>query len=253
MIQLVPLGSWCRTAHQTRTYAENRTGILAGTFPYDWMITSFDALRNTLNRDFDPNTILQPGRTSVSRFNSGVCENSGIIFHHAMGPNQLQKVAELAPGDKLPDSPESLSLMERSRNRFLHTHRRLDALKTQEGPLVFVRWQRSGHPDKAFPEVFEGETPDTLSSLIAAYLGHDDFYLGIVQTQIEGQAKDPVPNPIMTFEAEGRIISARLRERPGWNGDGTANFRGDEPSWTAFFDRAFETWGLLQPAESSRL
>lgn len=253
MIQFVSLGSWCRTAHQARSYAENREGIRAGSFPYDWTITSFNALCNTLQQEFMPDCVLQPGQVSVSRFNSGTCENSGIIFHHALGPMHLRKIANLNPGDMLPETPESLSLLEKSRDRFLHTYHNLELLKSGSEPLVFIRWKRRGHPDPEFPEAFENETPEALFRVLATYLGRENFYLLVVESQIQNGVRNVITDPIAAFQANERIITAKILERRGWNGDGSSRFQGDEPSWTILFDRALQTWGLMShlPAEDS--
>lgn len=243
MIRLVPLGAWCRTAHQTRVYAETREDVSAATLPYDWMITSFAALRRTLDPDFDPYSVLQPEHAGVSQFQSGICNTTGIIFHHAISPNQLQRIGTLAPGDILPDTEAAQQLVQSSRERFQHTYQTLNGLKSETGPLVFVRWQRFGHPDVEFSEAFEGETPETLSAAIAAFLGHDDFHLLVVQTE-RAPSGGVIANPVAAFETDARVITARIRERPGWNGRKSPNFRGDEPSWRTLFNRALDNWGL---------
>ena len=241
MIQLVSLGAWCRPAHQIRVYSETRENVQAGAFPFDWTITSFAALRRVLDPDFNPDDLLHPGHTRVSQFGSGVCTRSGVVFHHAMGKAQLQKLGALAPGDSLPDAPEALDLMRKSRERFLHTHKRLARLKTQPGPTVFVRWQRQGHPDAKFPEAFEEET---LWQAISGYLGHADFRLLIVGTEQHPNQPTPIAAPIAAFDRQDRIAIGRVRERPGWNGTGNDRFQGDEPSWAALFDKALDAWAI---------
>ncbi len=235
---MISLGAWCRPAHQIGCFAGKRPDVVGLKGPFDWTITSFEALRNCLAPGFDPNAVLEQGQVIASFARSGMCSQSKVIFHHEFEPAALAKLGSFDPGDVIPKSRRLKAIVKQTRGRFAHTFRTLSALKSEPNPVLFVRWQRHGSPDPIYPEAFEGETPDALVTAIEAFLGHDRFHvLSIVSEIIEGQ-RDPITDPITGFEENGRVLSYSIRERMGWNGDQENNFRGDELSWHAAFDHA---------------
>lgn len=116
-----------------------------------------------------------------------------------------------------------------------------DDAATSDG-LVFIRWQRGGHPDRQFPDAFEGESSEALAAIIERFLGHRRFGLLVVTTQTAPPEIREIADPIRKFETSGRIIESTILERKGWNGDLTDDFRGDEVSWTVLLDQAARVW-----------
>ena len=56
------------------------------------------------------------------------------------------------------------------------------------------------------------------------------FRLLFVET-MEIDEKSDLKDPILDYSVEDSICSCTLKERKGFNGDMTSNFRGDECSW----------------------
>ena len=240
--RLISLGAWCRPAYQLSAYADSRTGFEASAYPFDWTITSFRALSHCLDPGFSPESMLQPGNTRVSFAGSGMCDTSGLIFHHAISPEALSTLGAYAPGDRLPEIEGIRQVREASLSRFLHTFRRLQTLQQDSARLVFVRWQRAGHPDRRFATAFEGETEEALLSVIERFLGHDRFRLLIVRSQIKNGHVNEISEPVRDFRTNGAAISCNILERRGWNGDLTNSFKGDEHSWRTALDQALAVW-----------
>ncbi len=235
---MISLGAWCRPAYQIGCFAEKRSDVVGLKGPFDWTITSFRSLANCLEPGFDPTSVLDTGQVVASFAKSGMCTQSQMIFHHEMAPATMAELGSFDPGDVIPQSRALKRLVKHTRGRFAHTYRTLSALQGNAGPILFVRWNRHGHPDDQYPQAFEGESADGLLGALETFLGHDRFHLLTLESDIiEGQ-REPITDPITRFEGEGRILSCTIRERLGWNGNQERNFRGDELSWQAAFERA---------------
>lgn len=219
-VRLVSLGAWCRPAHQLRVHAGAQPHCAAPSGPFDWTITPFAALRACLDPGFDPGTVLAPGAVAVSHVGSGLCRNSGLIFHHAIAPRVVVAAGPLHPGDPLPDDGPVRAAVAEARDRFRHVFARLSVLRRTTDRIVFLRWQRQGHPDARLPAAFAGESPAVLRQALEGFLGHGGFHL-------------------LTMRSE--ILTDR-RKRRGWNGDQTDSFKGDEHSWGAALERALGLW-----------
>ena len=54
---LIPIGSWCRIAYQVNQFLK-ANGIKPTSFPYDWTITPFAALKITLDGKINLSDVL---------------------------------------------------------------------------------------------------------------------------------------------------------------------------------------------------
>jgi len=236
---LIPIGSWCRAAYQTNEFVKAR-GAKPSSFPYDWTITPFAALKITLDINFNPAEILRVGNLSISKFGSVTDESTQLIHHHDFTPHQMEKLKKIStPDDKgIPCALYDSDLIDKAVNRFSHTYQHLEALKDCDQKLSFVRWNRYGHPDPQIPHVFEGESITSLSELIGNFLSHGNFSLLTVTTKyISGELPR---DPIAKYDQSNHGISSTILERKGFNGDGTNNFRGDTVAWNKLLSRFVE-------------
>lgn len=246
MITMIPIGAWCRVAHQVKLYCKEKAGLSSASLPFDWTITSFAALKTVLDPTFDPASILPIDRSVVSFAGSAQCDQTNIIFHHALPPNFIQQVGSFSVGDSIPSDVSSGPKFNDVRGRFVHTFNHLRTIAHQSVTPIFVRWIRKGHPDHQFPFAFEGETPETLYALLDNFIGHKPFFLVVVTShELDPLDVKAVPQ-IESVTVNPAILTCRLDERRGWNGDGTNDFRGDEASWRALFDLVFQHWTLGQ-------
>lgn len=236
---MVSLGAWCRPAHNIRVYCENNSFAGTGSYPFDWTITSFHALQNILNPDFDGRGMLRTDDVVVSFARSGACNGTGLIFHHAIPVDAISKSGCTEPGQMVPVTGDIAEVVDNARGRFIHTLERLNALKNEDRHIVFVRWRRQGHPDRQFPGAFEDETDAALEALLEGYLGQGNFSILAVESKIREGIHDPISDPVIEFSHANSTYSAVIAERKGWNGDQSNSFRGDELSWTAAFDALF--------------
>jgi len=157
-LKLISLGAWCRPAYQIGCYVQGNTKIEGLKGPFDWTITSFQSLKICLQPEFDPKAVLDPNSLACSFARSGMCEKSGVIFHHAIDPKTLENLGVFDPGDKIPRIDALDPIIDSARGRFSHTFSALDSLRAHKGQILFVRWRRHGHPDPEYPSAFEGET-----------------------------------------------------------------------------------------------
>lgn len=230
---LVPIGSWCRTAFQVRTFLEMQGGKSVS-YPFDWTITSFSALQNTLQKDFDPAKVLLPKDLQLSKVGSIIDTKTGIIHHHDFLPKVIADFRNSEGG--LSAQFFASGLIEEARGRFIHTYENLMKLRKYKGKIGFVRWQRFGDPDRQFPSVFEGENLGTLKSTLSKFLESENFSILLVKTNI-------VPNEIysddiyLSYQSNEYGVEALIKERMGFNGDGTKNFKGDSTSWHSLLKR----------------
>ncbi len=232
-LQLMSLGGWCRPAHQIHHFAArhpNTITPLRG--PFDWTITPFTALQACLAPGFTPQAkVLQPGRCHVSVLASGACRTTGVIFHHRLEPVTMRALGYDKLDTPIPVSEAFDAIAADARGRFAHTYRHLSLLKDHPGDILFVRWRRQGHPDEHLPTAFAGETEARLMRMLRRFLGHRRFHLLTIVSHITPHRTAPFDDPILLWRRRGRSLTCHLRERAGWNGDQTQNFKGDEHSW----------------------
>ena len=234
--ELIPLGAWCRTAYQVNAFKKSND-IKTASFPYDWTITPFKALESTLNNEFEPFSILRYDNVERSRFGSLVDTKTNIIHHHDFPAAKLKLLEETAGiNDKgLPLELYKTDLLDNAKSRFCHTYKNLTLLKKEQKRLLFVRWQRSGHPDRQLPTAFENENILSLSTIIEGFLGHDNFSILIVKSKT---ITEDLPEITITeYNREERGVTPTIIERKGFNGDGTNSFKGDEVSWRALLTK----------------
>ena len=97
---LIPIGSWCRNTYQVNDFLK-ANGIAPISFPYDWAITPFEALKNTLTKDFNPENILPVDNISRNRLSSITDNNTQLILHHDF-PHSVMKELESKGGGPMP-------------------------------------------------------------------------------------------------------------------------------------------------------
>lgn len=244
VVKLVSLGGGCRPAHQIRVFAAETPVVEAPSFPFDWTITSFDALKVCLAPDFDIDRMLRDDQLKLSFARSGQCGDTNLIFHHAIENRLFSAFSDVQSGDEMPRNAEIDHFVTQARDRFRHTYDRFRACRESDDHFVFVRWQRLGIPDAEYPQAFAGETPEGLCNLLEAFVGKGRFKLLLVTTQLVPGAASNIPEPLVRLDADGPLIAATIRERKGWNGDQSNDFRGDEPSWRRLLTEALQRWDL---------
>ena len=233
---LIPIGSWCRTAYQVNEFKKNN-GIKPISFPFDWTITPFSSLEIIFNKQFSPNQALDKNHIRRSKFGSLVDDYTTLIHHHDFLAPKLKELEDISGVDAkgLPFELYNTDLLAKASGRLTHTYHQFELLKDKNEKLFFVRWQKQGHPDNQLPEAFENESISTLSSILRSYLGHDNFSVLIIKSQIiDGELPvDVIPEYIR--EKSG--VSSTIIERRGFNGDGTNNFKGDTKVWNTILSK----------------
>lgn len=233
---LVPIGSWCRTAYQVNEFLK-KNGIKPVSYPYDWTITPFISLKITLNNEFIPSCVLQFESIQRSKVNSIIDNSTQLIHHHDFSPPKIKELEQISELDikGIPEALYTTNLIAKARERFIYTYRHLESLKSIRSKVLFVRWQRKGHPDHQFPYAFNGENIDSLANIIRKFLLHDNFSILIVKSKIiEGNLPEET---IIEYEREKYGVSTTIIERKGFNGDGSGNFQGDTISWNKLLSK----------------
>ncbi|MDV6344306.1 DUF1796 family putative cysteine peptidase [Nitrosomonas sp. Is37] len=227
---LIPIGSWCRTAYQVRVFLE-KNDIKSSSYPFDWTITPFSALQNTLKKGFTPDQVLQHEDLALSKFGSIADRKTNLIHHHDFPPKTISSYGN-GKLRKIPSELFASDLIEKAQGRFIHTYENLLKLRNCNGKIGFVRWHRTGHPDPKLPDAFEGENLATLTALLSNFLEHDNFSILLIKTVIV-QNELSENDIIVSYlpDSLGGGVSAIIKERKGFDGDGTNNFKGDTVSW----------------------
>lgn len=227
---LIPIGSWCRTAYQVRVFLE-KSGFKSNSYPFDWTITPFSALQNTLKKGFTPDQALQCQDLALSKFGSIVDRKTNLIHHHDFLPKIISSYDNVKFGE-VPSQLFASDLIEKAQGRFIHTYENLLKLRNYNRKIGFVRWQRRGHPDPELSDAYEGERLATLTALLSNFLEHDNFSILLIKT-VTVQNKLPENDIIVSYlpDSSGAGVSAIIKERKGFDGDGTNNFKGDTVSW----------------------
>lgn len=239
-MQIIPLGAWCRTAYQVNFFKKsNNIDVIS--FPFDWTITPFSSLKKILSPNFNLEKILNYGE--VNKFGSVTCGETGLIFHHALPPKLVNQFLEResmlqARNLDLPSSFFELDSVKNAIGRFSHTYKNIDKFRYSDGleKILFVRWQRSGHPDTQLNTAFFGENLDSLGEVLSGYLGHSNFSILMIQSQ--NIMSDVLPHEKIISYVRGEYgVNAIIPERRGFDGDGTKNFRGETLSWQAVLEK----------------
>ena len=231
---LVPIGSWCRTAYQVNEFLKTN-GIQSVTYPFDWTVTPFTALKLTLDKHFKPSDVLQNDNLRLSLFGSLLDVKTQLIHHHDLPPTIVKRF-EYVDGKqsinkhRVPFELFKSTEIGKAKGRFEYGFSNFKLLKSHNKKIGFVRWIRSGHPDAGLPDAFEGESISSLATIINCFLGHDNFSILQVKSHL-AQKENNCNNIISSYEIQKYGVAATILERKGFNGDGTENFRGDTPSW----------------------
>lgn len=234
---IVPIGAWCRTAYQVNEFLKVYK-IKPLSFPYDWTITPFFSLRLTLDENFNPSDILKIENLELNKVGSITDKRTELIHHHDFSPPKMNELFQAGGQDEngIPKVFYSTDMISKAVCRFVHAYRNIVSLqRSSDKKILFIRWQRLGHPDKQFPHVFEGEDINSLAGVIKGFLSHDNFSILTVKSRITNE--ELPENPIIDYSREKYGVSATIIERKGYNGDGTNNFKGDTVSWHKLLDK----------------
>ena len=219
-ITFLPLGNQCRTSYQVRQFCESDMRLSVKSNPFDWTISPFESIKIILGKDFDRKNILMPGSLSLSKYNSIICNYTGLTFHHDLHISQLPECVEGNSIDwsKIHAHKKTLN----AKNRFSHTY--MNLIEDIQAPnLIVVRWLKA-------ESFWQAENEDAIFQLVSNCRENNNFKLLYLHSVVnENIAKDEnfvekigVDNP--------NIFKCRLLERPGFDGDRSKNFRGDTRS-----------------------
>ena len=118
-----------------------------------------------------------------------------------------------------------------AKSRFQHTYTNfLDAI-AQPGTL-FLRWRRKRH---AGDQYSLGEDPSRLNELLCSSNKVNQGFKCLVVETHEIYSHDAIANPVEIQSLDGGLLCCVLKERKGYNGDQTNNWRGDESAWEPCF------------------
>jgi hypothetical protein len=227
---LISIGAWCRASFQVNEFLRV-CGKPPVSYPFDWTITPFASLQNTLRKGFDPQNALHDNNLISNKFGSLSDNITQLIHHHDFNPTAMKGLPQSELNHHgVPLSVFHSDLVTKARGRFLHTYANLESSKNSNKKLMFVRWNSTGHPDTQVPDAYEGETLASLAEIISGYLDHDNFSILRVTSKFvqEQPTKDTA---IIDYERKIHGVSATIIERKGYNGDGTNSFKGETVSW----------------------
>ena len=238
--RLVPLGSWCRTAHQCRVHSEKFALEETKSGPFDWTITPFRTLSKIIRGDIYEELVLNPIDSYINRVGSVTCGYSGLAFHHHLPVKLVDSYGGTKNQQVVPEELLKTEKWSDAKSRFRYTLGNLMKEREKERNL-YVRWMKTGHGHQIgeFPEVFDGEDPvKTLELLLSNVWLQNDSGLLYITTEIVEGVRDPLENPI---ESISRIAencwNCVIKERKGFNGDQSFNFKGDEDAWDSLFQK----------------
>lgn len=229
-MKVIPIGSWCRTAFQVKDFLEYYSGEKNLAYPFDWTITPHSALVKVFSSNFDVEKVLTNREVVVSKFGSIEDCYSNLIFHHDLEDKVVEKfdLLKAIEGDFF----SSIDVVKNTVGRFSYSFNNLLKLRNEED-ILFIRWQREGHPDLGLPSAFENESLKGLANVLESFLGHKSFKTLIVSTRY------------VSSEYSGQLFSLNkyengyegiVYERRGYDGDGSQNFRGDTRAWRALIE-----------------
>jgi hypothetical protein len=247
---LVPIGAWCRSAYQVHTYMKARNATSPST-PFDWTVTPFTALCNIFDTNHNPQDILNYNNVRESAFSKAACDQlTTLVYYHDLPlwdpPDLILPVGNNA--DKY-----RADQVEKARSRHLHVFDNILSLRQFPHRIGFVRWQRLGHPESMMPNFFEGETLESLHSLISMFLKRENFSVLVVKTQFVPKG-DPLPcEPFADFRSNEFGSETTLLERFGLDGEGDpADWRGDTTAWRLLLDKFTTTHDItIKPSDAN--
>ena len=236
--RFVPLGSWCRTAHQCRVHSEKFALEETKSTPFDWTITPFRSLSKIIRGDFDKEFLLNPIDSYVNRVGSVTCGYSGLAFHHHLPVKLVESYGGTKNQQVVPHELLKSEEWSKAKRRFLHALCNLMDEREKEGNL-YVRWMSTGRGPQIgqFPEVFDGEDPGKTLQLLCSneWMQRGSSLLYITTEVVEG-VRQPLGNPIVSIsEIAENCWNVVIKERKGFNGDQLINFKGDEIAWGSLF------------------
>lgn len=144
-IEIVSLGSGCMTARAARY-----NNVRSTAYPFDWLISSMQALKNAIQDDFKQ--VLLPEQTHERDDNKAVVDGYGFVFIHDFATirNPITPIdSEIMPVHELvPDWRDSIGIVQQKFNRRLE---RLLKLLDEGEPVALVRY---GEMDRDEAEQF---------------------------------------------------------------------------------------------------
>ena len=232
---IVTLGSACRPGFQIKNYCENKS-IRPIAYPFDWTITPFDSLKKVMDPSFDISVVLKDQNLEVNKAGSITDKATGIIHHHDFHPKEIRNLYSRDENpSEVPAALFRTNLIDNAKGRFVYAYNNMAKLRKCSNKIAFIRWQRRGHPDREFNNLFENETHDSLGRVIHGFLGNENFIIVTIETwEVAGALA--ASDIISTYEKKPSGISVVLKERKGFDGDGTNNYKGDRVSWQALFE-----------------
>jgi hypothetical protein len=237
--RLIPLGAWCRTAYQCRLHSKTLGLEIPPTLPFDWTISPYRSISKILRGDISNCLILNEYDSFINKTGSVSCGYTGLTSHHDLSPSVSESLGCSAE-NQVPSELLWKSIQHRQAiDRFMHTYGNLISWMRKPGN-VFVRWMYGGPGSVGvnFPDVFLGESPQRLRSLIRNVLHHDDFYL----VHFYSLPTDADTYMFKHMSSGKFTYSGVLYERIGWNGDGSSDFRGDENAWGQLLKEALSSF-----------
>lgn len=225
----VSLGAWCRSSWQLKRFCKSRRHFFISS-PFDWTITPYESLEFIANNTQQmADLVLCEDNISVSSVGSLQCDHTGLIFHHDLSPSFVKTLSADGPVDLC----FGRDYIAKSRQRFIYTYGKLLRINelSDKYPILFVRWQRFGIPDKQIPSVFNGESISSLRAVIHKLTGLSNFFLLTVTTQDEPASWRPVAHPFLSFSLQDNDIEVKLRERYLGRRSKEFDFQGDSDSW----------------------
>lgn len=241
---LMSIGTHCKTAYQLRVYAKKER-LSSPSCPFDWTITTLEALKRVVSVDFDPQQVLEKDNWYIGSAGSVVCKHSELCFHHHLSP-ALMKSYPLGQ-----DNTFNVSLdcqlhpvvasdnWEKARQRFLHTYAKMIHCSTLPGNL-YVRTVPATVMNARHRDISVHEDPYAVLESLSSFNAHPDFCLLHVVTRIN-RSLAPLVEAVTNLQRVSRhLIICEIEERRGWNGDQSASFKGDENAWEILMDRVLK-------------
>ncbi|MGZ8219795.1 hypothetical protein [Methylomagnum sp.] len=191
------------------------------------------ALQKTLAKDFDVNQALSEENLKISQFGTVYDEYTGLCHNHELiSVNSLPQ--EIKDGG-FNDNGIPLALLKgddisKVKGRLNHAYENLEKLKSCDKKIGFVRWRKVRYLDHELTDTFQDESITGLANILSAFLGHEHFSILSV---VASATTDPFPveDIMVSYNPEQFGIAAVIKERRGFNGDGTKDYRGDTISW----------------------
>ena len=237
--EIIPLGSWCRTAFQarqlTKALAPNSKNI--GTYPFDWAISPLISVTKIIRKQIDPNQILNEDQTRICPHGFILCGHSGIRFAHHLKIKELSNKFQFnpQPGEILPKEVFKSDEFINAKGRFLHTYVNLHN-HLGKSRRLFVRYvelspELTGNT-AIYKEVYTNENPMILLESLKQAGVHPTSRLVYIFSKTIPGVRKIIGNTVQQVSPSNSIIfSCKLLERKGSNGNQEDTFFGDSQSW----------------------